>query len=640
MKEFFKINHHDVGFANHATEGTVYSPGALDTEVLVRKGKLRISLLTPSLEITDELHNGILQDAYFDNLRKTAWIRLVTYHDLAIEGGTYDTQIVCPYGNHATGFEVYGFPEDVRFHGIIDVQAGYVHLKGELKSINKGNQVHRVPIEIVKAFDPKPLLPKRKVYTWEAAQSADPLSVFELTIGEGNFDHFPEKILSFKNLESLWVGARSNFNFSEIPAAFYTLTELHTIQIYGSEISQLSEDLVQLQKLEELTLQSSALQKLPTAISSLPVLSHLSLKYNKLKELPASIGAMPNLKSLDIEGNRFKTLPASLNNIKSVTASRKHRKLFMDLSYPSKNTQAIDETKYDLSNYPAEKIALEKRLRAIPDLVDFTELILAYSTMATYLVLEATTTDIPLGKSKLGGAPDLPSDWEHPRSEQGNFYLFHAQLNCEALAPYQPYLPRKGMLYFFVNDEEYAQRPLVLYAEHTENLRRIEYTEATKFMDYDYDGAVRDAVAVGFQNAIDFPIFYNSYNHGSERYPKYAALWEEKDDEEMYEKMDALEGYDFEQLAIEMKTPLALDNGHIQIRTHSINSSVFSQHESPQEIAAGKLGGEPSEWMVLLNMESVGEFNFWDAGTLSYCIHKKDLAIQDFSKISASIESS
>ena len=84
MKEYFKINNIDVGFANHSTKGTVFTKGSLNTEVLVRKGKLRISLLTPSLEITDEMHNGLLNDSSYDNFRHIDYFRMVTYTDLEV----------------------------------------------------------------------------------------------------------------------------------------------------------------------------------------------------------------------------------------------------------------------------------------------------------------------------------------------------------------------------------------------------------------------------------------------------------------------------------------------------------------------------------------------------------------------------
>lgn len=62
MNDYFKLNHIEVGFANHPTKDTPYLVGALDTEVQIRKGKLRINLLTPALELTPALHNGLLDD--------------------------------------------------------------------------------------------------------------------------------------------------------------------------------------------------------------------------------------------------------------------------------------------------------------------------------------------------------------------------------------------------------------------------------------------------------------------------------------------------------------------------------------------------------------------------------------------------
>ncbi|MEM8692134.1 MAG: hypothetical protein AAGG57_09625 [Pseudomonadota bacterium] len=43
---------------------------------------------------------------------------------------------------------------------------------------------------------------------------------------------------------------------------------------------------------------------------------------------------------------------------------------------------------------------------------------------------------------------------------------------------------------------------------------------------------------------------------------------------------------------------------------------------------------------MLLSLEGIAGFQFWDASTLTYCIYKKDLAIADFPRVSAFIESS
>ena len=66
----------------------------------------------------------------------------------------------------------------------------------------------------------------------------------------------------------------------------------------------------------------------------------------------------------------------------------------------------------------------------------------------------------------------------------------------------------------------------------------------------------------------------------------------------------------------------------------------FSQHEVAAEKAAVIYKGKPQDWFTLLTVNSFSnDVNIWDAGTLSYNIHKKDLEILDFSKLVTSIES-
>ncbi len=228
MKEYFKINNIDVGFANHPTEETSFIKGALDTEVLVRGGKLRINLLTPTLEITDDIHNGFLSDSDNNNSHRVDYLRMVANPDLVVETGKYNTQIHCPYGNNQKGLDVYNFPEDVVFYGVVDVQKGYVHIKGELKSRYDENKPG-IPVEVLKCFEPKPLLPTRKSYTLTEALEVDPSEVYDLTIANGTFNEFPDQVLKFKNLERIWVGRQAVLNFKTLPDAFYDLTELHTM---------------------------------------------------------------------------------------------------------------------------------------------------------------------------------------------------------------------------------------------------------------------------------------------------------------------------------------------------------------------------------------------------------------------------
>lgn len=405
--------------------------------------------------------------------------------------------------NAFSSFETYGFPNEARFYGTIDVQKGSVHIRGELRPEYEGNE-GTVPLEIVKHFDPRRLIPERNVYKLEQALDQDPVEVYELKIGKGAFTRFPEKVLSFKNLESLWIGGQAKLDGEALPDAFYQLTSLHTVQIYGgfkhNRLKLASPKIGQLTRLEELTIQGANLIEIPQEIGLLSALSAISFRSNQLVTLPENIGYLPHLQELNIEYNSFQNLPKSLVNIPLVKVDRKYKKLYMDTAYNSRNPNPIDDSLFDLSHYRQAR---------------------------------------------------------------------------EQLA-----------------------------------------------------------------NAFSLPSTYNLYNHGGERFPKYAEYLEnlEKDDLQYGHFEDNVTGF-VEQL-LEKHEPIEHKGPYRNFRTHSLNSYVFTQHESPEEQAAARFGGEPGELMVLLNMESIGEFSFMDAGTLSYCIHKKDLGIADFSKVHSSIESS
>ncbi|MEL7159222.1 MAG: DUF1963 domain-containing protein [Bacteroidota bacterium] len=632
MQEYFKINGHDVGFADHPTAGSFYRKGSLDTQITVRSGKLKINLLTPRLDLADYLPPGF-PEHYATTV---AYLRLATYQDVSVPEGRYGSQLTYPKKGDRPTFEAYGLPGSVKFHGTITVQEGYVHVRGELRDYHYKS--FRLPVEAVKTFSPGPLLPPRRRFTLEEAREIAPEKVYELNVNKDGSATFPTEILNYANLEYLWFGGNLQRGLPELPDGFFELRRLHTLMIYGHSLRSLPPTIGNLARLEELALTRGPLTELPDVFGKLNRLRSVSLEYNELTTIPTSLTGLPNLYQLNLKGNHFQSLPATLGQVPEVTIDRKHKKLYLDDRFKSNNPDPVDPSQYDLSGHPAAREQLAAAIDAAPDLEIGRELLLRYARMATYLV--PTEGDIPVGNSKLGGAPDLPAGWPHPTDEKGRHFLFHAQLNCAELAPYQTYLPRTGLLYFYVNDEEFARKPLVQYADDTDNLRRYAYTEATEFTDADLDGRPRQPTGVRPVNAVSLPELYNSDNHGAERYPAVADLWDFADDDDAaYDRLEALE-----------QATEELSNNYPDVPKHqfpftarpyhALNAYVFTQHESPEEQAADRYGGEPEEWLTLLNLESIGKFSFWDAGTLTYCVHKKDLAIKDFSRVFTSIESS
>lgn len=65
-------------------------------------------------------------------------------------------------------------------------------------------------------------------------------------------------------------------------------------------------------------------------------------------------------------------------------------------------------------------------------------------------IIPDQSNNIPMGSSKIGGTPDLPSTFDWPMFE-GKPMLFFAQINLSEILSYHrnELLPKKGILYFF-----------------------------------------------------------------------------------------------------------------------------------------------------------------------------------------------
>lgn len=89
---------------------------------------------------------------------------------------------------------------------------------------------------------------------------------------------------------------------------------------------------------------------------------------------------------------------------------------------------------------------------------------------------------VQVGKSKIGGKPDLPKDFEWPRAN-GKPMLFCAQYNLSELTKFasKNKLPLKGFFYIFLSlDEKWNEfngvnQPFKFLFSETENLFRKEY---------------------------------------------------------------------------------------------------------------------------------------------------------------------
>lgn len=140
----------------------------------------------------------------------------------------------------------------------------------------------------------------------------------------------------------------------------------------------------------------------------------------------------------------------------------------------------------------------------------------------------------------------------------------------------------------------------------------------------DYFEAIDDIPYVGYKAEaeafVDIPDFYSIYQNRylieklSQTFKDYLT------DENDYVLNELFEPY--------KKEPIA------------VNSYGFSQNEYPEHQIALEEKGNPQDWMILLKVPSVGDFQWGDAGDLFFVIHKSDLAKQDFSNVICTMYSS
>jgi uncharacterized protein YwqG len=201
-------------------------------------------------------------------------------------------------------------------------------------------------------------------------------------------------------------------------------------------------------------------------------------------------------------------------------------------------------------------------------------------------------------------------------------YEFIGQINCGAIAHLQDYLPRKGILYFFLetlhNLYGGQSNPCkVMYIEDEASLasgKRFDFQTDDFYEMFELYRAFK----VNVTPQLSLPAFYSIYTNAYLLGEKYKV--EDFDDE----KIDSLEE--------SFRIAFPYD--------YAINSYGFTQHESPELQASLLLRGRPEDWTILLKVASAGDMQWGDAGELFFVIHKSDLAKGDFSNVFVTLESS
>ncbi len=235
-----------------------------------------------------------------------------------------------------------------------------------------------------------------------------------------------------------------------------------------------------------------------------------------------------------------------------------------------------------------------------------------------------------IGETRFAGLPDLPGPQRHP-STDGQLWLFLAQINLSSVAGLQTFLPRSGLLSFFTDDSTYASQVKVICTKGSEPLSTFDYCGKTLY-DECYDEPLLPAFHASVSAGISLPHLYNDEERLTGEARRLLDIGRERySNEKSRQEYERYSG---------MVSGLARAGGSGE--SHLANSYVFTQHESPQETAAEELGGIPSDYINLMTFsyDSNTGFQFCDAGTLTFVVHREALRSHDFSKVIGVIEAS
>lgn len=560
-----------------------------------------------------------------------------------------------------------GFHYSLAFYGKIIFRDGLMICEGELK-----NNYYDKPVFLVKICQNI----NSQNLNWQEYQFSSILEtegiadevVQFLNLNKYDFSEFPSKILQFKNLKNLTVGNYQDYysktygSLKSIPEDIDQLSKLEGLTIINSAIKTLPESIGKLKNLQTLNVMNCQLENFPESLFSLPKLMYIfadnnqisaipenvdlpnltsfSLENNQFRTLPESLATLPKLNSLKIDGNPFERLPTAFNQIKGLQMNIKDKRRLLDFEYRGADGKGL--LKWEDSQFFAESdnLLLQPVLEIIKNnkLSNYQTDLLALAKKSVGFTIIGAETYEKNGNTRFGGMPDLPKNLKYPKFKYSYDnttykYEFIAQINCKEIANLQDYLPRKGILYFFLSSlhffgvEDNFKLAQVLYYDGEEELVS---GKKLKFKNEDYYEMVGDGCYEGLQvvagESISLPSFY-SYHTNTHIFKNRAEnLLNDFETDEKFERSF----YDrFDEPVSELYK-----------NDFGINTYVFTQHESPELQAALSQKGEPQDWINLLRVSSRGDFQWGDAGDIAFVIHKSDLLKKNFSNVFCTIESS
>lgn len=263
-------------------------------------------------------------------------------------------------------------------------------------------------------------------------------------------------------------------------------------------------------------------------------------------------------------------------------------------------------------------------------LSDFQSEIIANARPAVYISLDEAEQG-EIGRSRIGGTPDLPPSIPWPNEPNWGYRCFLLQINFAELPKFEssPF-PDTGMLYLFVNEGE-SDADQVIFYNGEESLQATVAPDADEMLTDWYDEVVVHTLKL--EAGLDIPHWSSDAfeemesllggsNENSDRLDELSRALSKG-------SVGRLLGYD-EGIGQDVK-----ENAYV-VREH--NSKWLYDYEQRKQI--DMTGARKWRNLLLLYSNWEIELVFGDSGYLEVLVHADDLKSMDLSRAYVTLESS